>query len=217
MNMVHDYESMGFLGEKERFTPSYNEVPELILAETIGGSQIVSWYSMIEDFLQRKLDDQEAARNHENADRLRAFLNTWRDNELTGSVNIDDLKPLKAAAEQQAAVKSPLRPIFSSLLRNLRKLVADEEALPRGIDQNAVDPMSAGLGRGAPPMSPDFGAEEEPPPGMGAEGEMPLGAEGDLGAGMEGTPPEGTPGAEKVMTAADTEPGRKPRPRQMAA
>ncbi len=206
MKTFHDYESMGAIQGIESA-----QVPIL---ETISGPAIVSWYSMIEDFLQRKLDDQEAARNHENADRLRAFLNTWRDNELTGSVNIDDLKPLKAAAEQQAAVKSPLRPIFSSLLRNLRKLVADEEALPRGIDQNAVDPMSAGLGRGAPPMSPDFGPEGEMPPGMGGEeGEMPPeGAEGEMGAGLEGTPPEGGPGAEKVMTAAD-EPlgGKKPR------
>ncbi len=201
----HDYESLGTLQTVENV-----EVP---LLETISGPAIVSWYSMIEDFLQRKLDDQEAARNHENADRLRAFLNTWRENELTGSVNVDDLKPLKAAAEQQAAVKSPLRPIFSSLLRNLRKLVADEEALPRGIDQNAVDPMSAGLGRGAPPMSPDFGPEEEPPPGMGGEGEMPPeGMEGAPGAGLEGTPPEGGMGADKVMTAAEEPPGsKKPR------
>src|SRR5579864_8825440 len=98
MKTFHDYESMGALQSIENV-----EVPIL---ETISGPAIVSWYSMIEDFLQRKLDDQEAARNHENADRLRAFLNTWRENELTGSVNIDDLKPLKAAAEQQAAVKS---------------------------------------------------------------------------------------------------------------
>jgi len=151
---------------------------------------------MIEDFLQRKLDDQEAARNYENADRLRAFLNTWRDNELTGSISVDQLRPLKAAAEQASAIKSSLRPIFTSILRNLRKLIADEEELPRGIDQNANDPMAGGGMGAAPPMSPDFGPDKEKP--------------GDLEGGLEGGLEEPKPGedlgAEKVATAAELEP-----------
>jgi hypothetical protein len=178
----HDYESLGTIQNLEEA-----QVPVL---ETLSGSQVVSWYSMIEDFLQRKLDDQEASRNRENADRLRAFLNTWRDNELTGSISVDQLRPLKAAAEQGAAVGSPLRPIFSSILRNIRKLIADEEQLPRGVDTGAVDPMAGGgLGRGGPPMSPDFGPEEESPPG----------AEGEPGAeGME--PPEDINNPQKIKT-----------------
>jgi hypothetical protein len=184
MKTFHDYESLGTVQNIEEA-----QVPVL---ETLSGSQVVSWYSMIDDFLQRKLDDQEASRNRENADRLRAFLNTWRDNELTGSISIDQLKPLKAAAEQAAAVGSALRPIFSSLLRNLRKLIADEEQLPRGIDTNANDPMAGGLGRGGPPMSPDFGPEETPP------GTMP-GEEGVPGAeGVE--PPEDVNNPEKIKT-----------------
>jgi hypothetical protein len=195
MKTCHDYESMALLGERERVTALSREVPPY-LGEVLSGPQVVSWYSMIEDFLQRKLDDQEAARNHENADRLRAFLNTWRDNELTGSISIDSLKPLKAAAEQQAAVKSPLRPIFSSLLRNLRKLVADEEALPRGIDTDAVDPMSGGLGSGAPPMSPDFGPEDEAPGDLGMGGEP-----GEAGAGLDQPPEDDLSPGNTVTTA----------------
>jgi hypothetical protein len=174
----HDYESWGSVQNIEE-----SQVPVL---ETLSGSQVVSWYTMIEDFLQRKLDDQEAARNHENADRLRAFLNTWRDNELTGSISVDQLRPLKAAAEQAAAIKSSLRPIFTSILRNLRKLIADEEQLPRGVDTDQIDPMSGGLGRGAPPMSPDFGPEADMPGNLEDEEEgMEETPEGDLGADIE--------------------------------
>lgn len=185
MKTYHDFESMGTIQNIEEA-----QVPVL---EVLSGSQVVSWYTMIDDFLQRKLDDQEAARNHEDADRLRAFLNTWRDNELTGAISVDQLLPLKAASEQAAAVKSALRPIFTSILRNLRKLIADEEQLPRGVDTNAVNPMGGGGMGSAPPMSPDFGPEEEAPPG--AEGEE-LGAEG-----MEKPEDEGA-AEDKLMTAA---------------
>ncbi len=187
MKTLHDYESMGAIQNIEEA-----QVPVL---ETLSGSQVVSWASMIEDFLQRKLDDQEAARNYENADRLRAFLNTWRDNELTGSISVDQLRPLKAAAEQASAIKSALRPIFTSILRNLRKLIADEEELPRGIDQNANDPMAGGGMGAAPPMSPDFGPDKEKPGDLeGAEG------------GLEEPPPGEDIGADKVATAAELEP-----------
>lgn len=193
MKTYHDFESLGALQNIEE-----TQVPIL---ESLTGSSVVSWYSMIEDFLQRKLDDQEAARNHENANQLRAFLNIWRDNELTGSISVDQLRPLKAAAEQGASTKSGLRTIFTSILRNLRKLIADEEQLPRGVDTNAVNPMGGGLGRGAPPMSPDFGPEEEAPGDLeGAEG----------GEGMEPLPGEDL-GAEKVATAAELEPQGKTR------
>lgn len=189
MKTVHDYESLGAIPPVESL-----EVPVL---ESLSGSQVVSWYTMIEDFLQKQLDNQEAARNRENADRLRAFLNTWRDNELTGSINIDDLKVLKAATEQAAAVKSSLRTIFTSLLRNLRKLIADEEQLPRGVDTDAVNPMAGGLGRGAPPMSPDFGPEQGMPGMPGEEGTEP-GAEGTEEGGQIPEPGQDT-GEEKLM------------------
>ena len=164
---IHDYESFVTMPVWE------NQLPPLV--EAYGGASIVAWFGMIEDQLQRMLDDQEAARNFENADRIRAFLNTWREHEITGSINIEQIDPLKSAAEQQAAVKWPMRNYFSSLRNQLRKLIASEEELPRGMDQGQIDPMSAGLGRGAPPMSPDFGPEEEAP--------------GDLGLGDEGVPP----------------------------
>lgn len=158
----HDYESMGTVQQAENLRP--------VLLEAFRGSDIVGWYGMIEDQLQRMLDDQEASRNFENADRLRAFLNTWREHEITGSMNIEEIDPLKAAAEQQSAVKWPLRNYFSSLRNHLRKLVASEEELPRGMDTDQLDPMGGGLGRGAPPMSPDFGPEEEAPPELGGAG-----------------------------------------------
>jgi hypothetical protein len=173
MKTFHDYESMSTVGQAENLQP--------VLLEAYSGASIVAWYGTIEDQLQRMLDDQEASRNFENADRIRAFLNTWRDNAITGSINIDELEPLKAASEQQASAKWPMRNYFSSLRNQLRKLIASEEELPRGIDTNQVDPMAGGLGRGAPPMSPDFGPEEEAPGDLNAaEGEP-----GAKGAGLE--------------------------------
>jgi hypothetical protein len=175
MKTYHDYESLGTLRTLENVLPP--------LLEAFSGQAIVSWYGTIENQLQQKLDDQEAARNFENADRIRAFLNTWRDNEITGSINIDELEPLKAAAEQQSSAKWPLRNYFSSLLNQLRRLIASEEELPRGIDTNQLDPMAGGLGRGAPPMSPDFGPEEDAPGALDAESEE--GLAGDLGSEAE--------------------------------
>lgn len=185
MKTFYDYESMGTVALPESLVPP--------LVEAYSGSSIVSWYGMIEDQLQRMLDDQEASRNFENADRIRAFLNTWREHEITGSINLEQIDPLKSAAEQQASVKWPLRNYFSSLRNQLRKLIASEEELPRGVDQNQLDPMGAGLGRGAPPMSPDFGPDEEQP------------ADLDLGAeGVEPPPEEGAPGGapeDKIISA----------------
>jgi hypothetical protein len=189
MKTAHDYESLSILRPVEEA-----RVPVL---EVLQGSAVVSWYSQIESFLQRKLDDAEMARNNENADRLRAFLITWRDNELTGSVSVDALKPLKAAAEQAASVNDGLRSIFTSILANVRKLIADEEQLPRGVDMNATNPM-AGMG-GAPPMSPDFGPEEEAP--AGTEGEL----------GLEPPTDENTPPGE-LGNPEELEPERKNRP-----
>lgn len=179
MKTFHDFESMGTVPILE------NQLPPLL--EAYSGTAIVSWYGMIEDQLQRMLDDQEASRNFENADRIRAFLNTWREHEVTGSINIEQIDALKAASDQQASVKWSLRNYFSSLRNQLRKLVASEEELPRGIDTNQLDPMSAGAGGGAPPMSPDFGPEEEKPGDLGDLGD--LGAEG-----MDQPPEGGLPG-----------------------
>ena len=198
MKSVNDYESLGHLHEKQRFTG--------FLPEAFSGSSIVSWYGQIENQLQGKLDDQEASRNFENADRIRAFLNTWRENEITGAINVEQLGPLKAAAEQQASAKWPLRSYFSSLRNQLRKLIASEEELPRGVDTDQINPMSGGgLGRGAPPMSPDFGPDKEAPTDLeGGETGLEPGpgeAEGDLG----------DLGAEKALNAAEDEAGKLPR------
>ena len=193
MKTFTDYESLG------RIQPTENEQP--VLLEAFSGSSIVAWYGNIESQLQDKLDAQEASRNYENADRLRAFLNTWRENEITGSINIDSIEPLKAAAEQQASAKWNLRNYFSSLRNQLRKLVASEEELPRGIE-GGLDPMSGGGGSmgGAPPMSPDFGPEKTGPGDL--EGAM----------GDEGTPPEGGPAGEEGLAPEGGKPEDKLKP-----
>jgi hypothetical protein len=200
MRTLHCYEDFQFLPQ----VPG-NEV----LAESYRGSEIVEWYSRIGDQLQNMLDNQEAARNYENADRLRAFLNTWREHEITGAINVDEIDPLKAAADQQAAAKWELRSYFSSLKGQLAKLIASEEELPRGVDTNQLNPMAGAGGAlgGAPPMSPDFGPEAEPPTGLeGAEG---AGEPGAAGAGIEPPPDEAE---DKILAGQKIEPaGKAPR------
>lgn len=182
MKTLHDYESMGHI----RFSNL-----EAILIETYSGTSIVQWHGKIERQLVNFLADAEKGRNFPYADKLREFLKIWRSNEINGSINRETLETLKSASDMLSVDTWDMASYFSSLRDQLRVLIASEEELPRGVDMNQNDPFAGGGGGGgAPPMSPAFGAEEEPPPG--AEGEMPPGAEGGEGE----VPPPGTEGGE---------------------
>lgn len=176
MNGYHDYESMGrHLDFSQR---------DCALLEAYSGTSIVQWYGNIERQLSGLLDDAEKGRNWPYADKVREFLRVWRDNEITGSLNRETLDILKSASDMLAVDPWNLKNYFSNLRDQLRKLVASEEELPRDLDMNANDPMKGGGGgggRGAPPMNPEFGPQDDAP---GA---------GDAGADADLPPPEGNP------------------------
>lgn len=184
MNTVHTYEDMGHL-DTARFVP-----------EAFAGTAIVQWYNNIERQLTRMLEENEAARNFNYADQIRTFLKTWRENEVTGSMNRETINVLKASTEQLSVQSWNLANYFSNLKTQLAKLLASEEQLPR-VATEPGDKMG-GPGGGAPggalpPLTPEFGPE----------GELPGGAPGPAG----GMPPEGKPGEEGELEPGETPPG----------
>lgn len=205
----HDYESFGCLDFNQR---------DCALLEAYSGTAIVQWYGNIERQLGRLLDDAEKGRNWPYADKVREFLRIWRDNEITGSLNRETLDILKSASDVLAVDSWNLKNYFSNLRDQLRKLVASEEELPRDLDMNANDPMKGGGGgRGAPPMSPDFGPQDGAPGGepptdqnAGPGGDIPppqgnpedqAGGGDENGGGLEGGPPG--PGDEDLPDDTD--------------
>ena len=154
-----------------------------ILAETYSGVDIIKWHGRITDQLVQMVEEAEKGRNFPYADKAREFLKTWRENEITGSINRETLEVLKAAADMLAVDNWNFRSYFSSLATQLKVLIGSEEQLPRDVDMSQNEPLAGtgGAGRGAPPMSPTFGPEgkeEETPPGETPPGELPPGAEG---------------------------------------
>lgn len=169
-----------------------------VLLEAWRGDAIVMWYGNIERQLERVLEEQEATRNFPYADKIRAFLQTWRANEITGSLNRETLELLKTAAQMLSVDKWNLKNYFSVLRDQLNRLIASEEELPRGIDTDENPSMGGIGGRGAPPMSPDFGPEEEAPKDL-------------KGLESEETEP-GAAGAKAIDQAADAALERTPKP-----
>ncbi len=192
-----DYESLGTVS----FT---NATPPVM--EAFRGSDIVDWYGRIEQSLINLLNDADKANNHTYADRLRAYLETWREFPIDGSLNRETIEALIAATKQWARENWDLQSYFLSLQTRLRQLVASEEELPRDIDmdQNAGALAGGrGGGGGMPPMSPSFGPQGDEPdmdgeggeagmPGMGGEPGAPgePGAEGEIGEPIPGEAPE---------------------------
>lgn len=191
MSAFHDYESYGVL--------DFNREDAAIL-EAYSGTSIVQWYGNIERQLGRLLEDAEKGRNWPYADKIREFLRIWRDNEIDGSINRETLDILKSASDVLSVDSWNLKNYFSNLRDQLRKLIASEEELPRDLDMNANDPMKGGGGgRGAPPMNPEFGPQDDGPGGDDTQPDMPdleAGAPEDMegggdeaGGGLEDAPP----------------------------
>lgn len=186
-----------------------NEVPEPApVLEAFSGSAIVRWYNTVKYGLKEKIAKQEANRNQEYAALLRTYSNLWDEYAITGSMNVETLKLLKAAAEPYATMDWNEQKYFIGIVTSLDELLADQEALPGNVDTEQNMPLAGG-GGSQPPMTNDFGPEENPPPGMGGPGEMggPGGPEGAAGGpepmpGVEapapgqapGEPPPGAPG-----------------------
>lgn len=199
MNTSHDFESLAYVNWN-------NHAPAIM--EAYKGEDIVRWWGKIERQLQSLLADAEKSRNYPFSEKLRGYLTVWRDNQLTGSINVEDLKPLESAADMLARDTWTLGSYFGSLRDSLRVLQASEEALPRGNADQGNDPLAGGggggIGGGGPPMAPDFGPEgemggEEGAPGGGGG---PGGGAADTAGGPEGGA-GGLPSPEELMQEPD--------------
>ncbi len=171
MKTYYSYEDAGLMAQCTRL-----DRPEPIL-EYLSGSDIEAWYGRIESQLVGKIEKEEGNRNTSYADKLRAFLKLWRENEIRGSVNREPVDSLKAAADILAVDDWELASYFRALRDSLRGLIARIEELPyddMAGPEGEQQPPGGGGGGGMPGR---FGPEEDEPPG-GPESEP---AEGDAG------------------------------------
>ena len=203
MDTFHDFESQGWV--------DYNRAQPVVV-ESFRGIDVVAWHGNIERQVNGFLNDVAKSQNWPYADKLREFLKIWRENSITGSLNRETLDTLKTPAEILAVDNWTFGNYFSNLRDRLRMLIASEEELPRDMDMGGEEPLrGTSRGRGAPPLNPQFGPEEMPPPGGGGPG-GPGGMPGEPGAegGEEGEPgavgappgeeaggPPGAPGEEE--------------------
>jgi len=155
--MLHDYESLGW-------KDANRARPELL--EAYKGTDIVQWYGNIERQLQGFVTDADQSNNQPYATKLDTFLNkVWRPNEITGSMNRETLDSLLSGATVLAVDSWTYQNYFSNLRDQLRKLIASEEELPRGMgDEN--EPMAGTSRGGGPPLNPEFGPEAGAPGGL---------------------------------------------------
>jgi len=158
--MKHTYEDMEF-----NRMQAATRTP--VLLEGYSGVKIVQWAGQIERQMQQMLKEQETANNWPYADKIRKYLEIWRSNEITGSLNRETLEVLQSPLELMAVDDWSLANYFSNLRDRLRTLIASEEELPRDLDASAgEEPLRGGSGgRGAPPLNPSFGPEDDAPPG----------------------------------------------------
>jgi len=201
MRTFHSFEDMALANEAPEPAP---------VLEAFSGSAIVRWYNTVKFGLKEKIAKQEANRNQEYAQLLRTYSNIWDTNSITGSMNAETVKLLKAAAEPYATMDWNEQKYFVGIVTSLDELLADQEAFPSGVDTEQNMPMAGG-GGSLPPMGTDFGPGQEPPPGMGGAEGGPGGAAGgpepmpnveepqsDQGAGAPPPIPPGEPGPGQI-------------------
>lgn len=201
-----DYESFGVAS-------LLDDRPELV--EAYSGAEVVRWHGHIERQLDKMVQRYEEQRNTAYAEKIRAFLNTWRTYQITGSLNRETLDPLESAANILSVDGWKLQNFFGNLRDQLRALVASEEELPRDAQGGGETPPPGGMG-GAPP--PDAGGDstapmgspgEPPPSDFGAE-ENPPGGGAPGAAGPGGDPNAAAPGGPADPNAPGAPPGAGP-------
>jgi hypothetical protein len=140
--------------------------PELL--EAFSGTSIVAWQGRIERQLSDLIDEYDEANNPVYVDKLRAILQHWKTNQLTGSVNVETIDSLVGPIELAAADSWKLQDYFSKLKDSLNVLHASLEELPPGPEPQPAgmerNMMPSGGGGDLPPIS-DFGPDKDAPPG----------------------------------------------------
>lgn len=153
---------------------------EASLLEAYSGTAVVQWHGNIERQILDKIEQSEDNRNTVYADKLREFLKIWRENEITGSINVEDLQPLLSASKVLAVDPWNLGNYFSNLRDQLRKLIAAAEQLPMMGPEAPTPP-----GRGSPSAPPSSFGPEETSPEMGPDGQPEPPKEGETGGPMD--------------------------------
>lgn len=156
--MIRDYDYIAHVGAMA-FKPA--------VLEAYAGADIVQWWGNILHQLGDMKIRAEETGNDEYVGLLSRFIRTWQENELNGSVNIEDVRSLKTASEWAGALQWNFSNYFQSLANWLRRLQASIEQLP----MTGASPSQGGGGGGGAPggASPDieqtmnaqFGPEEE--------------------------------------------------------
>jgi len=147
---MRDYDSMAFLAESTRQTP---------ILELYSGENVVGWHGNIERQLDRFLTVYDAARNQEYMDKLSVILKLWRDNPLSGSINVEDIKNLLSGCEVLAVDKWHLKNYFSNLRDQLRILKASEEGFDRGAGDMPAQRPGGSMGSLGSELPSDFGSD----------------------------------------------------------
>jgi len=209
MKTVHSYEDMG-----------WGAPAQPIMLEAWSPSAIKRWYETIKYEIKALIEKWEGKRNFEYARYLRNYSNIWDQNPISDSINVEELRVLKAAADTYADMKWDEQYFFVGLTKSLSELLADQRGGPTGVDMNQNMGMVGGAGGGGsfPPMGTEFGPEGPTPPGMGAGeeeggagGPEPLpGAEGPPGAPPGGPEGEVPPGGPEAPGARRRRPGEPP-------
>ena len=164
----------------EDFALYYSQTSKTVpMLEGYAGTDVVEWHGRVERQLQGYIREFSEVKNHEYTDKLREFLRIWRDNQLTGSINIETVNTLLASADLFAVDGWKLQDYFSHLRDNLRKLKASAEelpVLPPGEEPEGGPEMSPrGAPRGVTPGEPsqDFGPQREAPGTLDQQVEQP--------------------------------------------
>jgi hypothetical protein len=184
--MSYDYHSWEI--RTESLSASFESIPlpprptgrlgGMPVVEAYSGVEVVSWYGNIE---RQQIGMEQEYRNQDNneyADKIHNFLLTWRNNPITGSMNVETLEVLEASSSQLAVDSWKLANYYSNLRDQLRKLIASQEELPIGAEDPTVGAAPKRGAKRSPRPPADFGPNATPPggapaPGPGEGGEAP--------------------------------------------
>jgi hypothetical protein len=149
---MRDYDSIAFIGES-----SHN----WSITEVYSGEGVVGWHGNIERQLDRMLTTYEAARNQPYTDKLAAYIKIWRNNPMSGSINVEDIEKLLGGTEVLAVDNWHLKNYFSNLRDQLRRLKASEEEMPRGDAGGPMGGPKPRMGSMGRELASDFGTDAD--------------------------------------------------------
>lgn len=129
------------------------------VSEKYSGTSLVGWHGKIERHLVELRDKYDGQHNRQYRDKIDEFLRLWRSYPITGSVNIEEIAPLEAAASTLAVDSWQLTSYFTAVRDKLRAIIASEQELP-DVGTDFKPSRSFVPSRPGPPST--YGAETNP-------------------------------------------------------